>query len=294
MIPSIATAQVIGYSEENHSVFVTLEASSSGPSYQVKVLERYSDGARIQQNPLPVRGSWGLVLFPYGDDRNGVWIGAFPPALVDAINAVAGDYGEYYESYPSDVYKLIDADANMLVSHPSGTWWAINQNGTKPTVYRHVVDSSTQKQERVAFPDSLRQTQTAPYVKFHHSSGTDIEIDPSGNVTASVTGTLDVTANGATTVTANAGVTINVTGNATMNSTGSVSITSAVSASVTAPSIALSNAGGSPLALMNSNGVTVYNGHTHSGTTSDGAAFTTGAPNQAMTPSVETAVVTGA
>jgi len=273
-LPLLTSAIVIGYNEEQHSVFVSFEASYAGPGYPVRVGSPYSDGVRIRQNPLPIRGTWGLVAFPYGDDRSGIWICAINPNLVDAINATAGDPGQFYESMPCDIYSLIDKSANFLWSHPSptggspdGTFIVINQDGQKPVVYRHIVDSATQVQQRIPFTDAQRQVFPAPYIRVHHSSGTDFQVDPSGNVTLTAAQSMTATVTGATTVNANGGATVNVTGD--------VSVIASGNAIIQAASIALQNAGTALQKLVNALFIDFFNSHTHS----DPQGGNTGVPN---------------
>ena len=58
-----------------------------------------ADGIRVHQVPLPYIGSWGLVCFPYGDDRFPIWMGAYYPNVVNAItssSALDDSQTDYY------------------------------------------------------------------------------------------------------------------------------------------------------------------------------------------------------
>jgi len=241
-IASITIGQVVGYIEEDHAVSVVLP-SSQGPAIAVKILEPWLDGVRVCQNPLPTRGTYGVIAFPFGDDRNGVWLGAYAPALMDAVNAMNDPFQEY-KAYGSNVYSLLDGAANFLWSHPSvtsqspgGTYFYVNQDGQKPATYRHVVDGQTQERQRVPVTDAERTpTQPSPYVGIQHASGSSAQIDPSGNVTVTLTGNQTITIDGAQTVNVTGNINVNTQANAVIHADGNATVSAGGTATVTGPS----------------------------------------------------------
>ena len=72
--PWCALAQVTAQDPDNGALTVIFR-SGQLPGLPVKYgYQGPADALRISQPPLPGRGTWGLVAFPNGDIRNGIWI----------------------------------------------------------------------------------------------------------------------------------------------------------------------------------------------------------------------------
>ncbi len=288
MPQTIQVAQVIGHAPEQHGLLVMLP-SGQFITNPIRVLKSGPcDGLRIHQTALPGRGTWGLVLFPYDDDRNGVWIGAFEANLIDAITTTAGEPFTEYSAHWSGAWELMQDDGEWCKSFPDGTYVVVASGTIKPTTYRHIVNPD-QTQSRVVFTDADRiPTPPSPwYYRIQHATGSYIEIDPSGNVSViSPGGNVDVQAGGTCTITVTGATTINSTGNITATSqgnvditaTGTAAVTSSASASVTAPAITLGASGQTLQTIVLGSFESIFNNHTHS----DPQGGTTGVPSTPM------------
>ena len=63
--PTISYARVIGYDPVNHGVFVDIP-SQQAISVPARVLYNGpADASRIEQNPLPIIGTWGLIAVTF-------------------------------------------------------------------------------------------------------------------------------------------------------------------------------------------------------------------------------------
>lgn len=167
------------------------------------------------------------------------------------------------DRHASDVYSTIDADGNMETAHPSGTFvrvatspahedltgkdfdklWSVTRNKDKP-VWLSV---------QVANTGGVKAT---------------FQIDPSGNVSLTHSGSLTINTSGSATMTA-ATMTINaptrINGNTTINGT-----TTMLGSASVASGLAVTGA-------MTDNGANIGSSHTHGGVTPGPAS--TAAPN---------------
>lgn len=189
--PLLGIGRVEGYDAESHSLFVRL------PSWQMPFPARLlingpCDGVRINQQPLPIQGTWGLVAFPFGDYRNAIWLGAYVNGTstssfaqsTDAINSSSAelDTQMQYQSHFSGFYELLDGSGNYYARFPEGTEVLVNSNNQPPTTYRHVVNASGAR-ERVEYTNAYRvpNPPSQPYyLAVNHPSGASISISASG------------------------------------------------------------------------------------------------------------------
>ncbi len=232
--PPITVAQVVQQDADGGGLTVVLKASGQAPTYSVRVLYYgAADALRIKQHALPSRGTWGLVAFPYGDSRNGVWLGSILPAGMDAITTTTAGSGTSaatdpfidYEAHFSGFMKMLDGMGNYAAEWPDGSY-VIGASGTSlPVPFRHTVGAQNSR-DKVAFPIGQRNPNQPSAFNFllHHKSGTSISIDPSGKVI--VSGVSDVSISSATNVniTATGNITVNATGSTTISANGDVSI----------------------------------------------------------------------
>jgi phage baseplate assembly protein gpV len=155
------------------------------------------DGLRVKQTQLPGRGTMGVVLFPYSDMRNGIWLGAISQNLVDAVTSDDGAYFDDYEAHWSGFWKLLQQTGELTTVFPDGSEVLVG-NTTAPTTYHHTVNPQNQ-QERVALTQAERvPTPPAAFpMTVNHASGTVIQIDANGNATINA-GSASVTISGGT------------------------------------------------------------------------------------------------
>lgn len=181
-------AQVIAQNPVNDSLTVLLH-SAQLTGFEVSMLYHgAADGLRLNKKPLPSRGTWGLVVFPNGDSRNGMWLGAYHPNLQTSVPADASDPFMDYESHQSGHYQLLDQFGNYLRSYADGSTETVNASGgAVPTTYRYIVDGN-QQQQRVAFPYSQRVANPpAPFARSYvqatsgSNGGHTQTVDASGN-----------------------------------------------------------------------------------------------------------------
>lgn len=184
--PIISYARVIGYDPINHGVFVDIP-SQQAISVPAKVLYNGpADATRIEQLPLPIIGTWGLIAVPFGDTTSVIWLGAFYMSSVNAITTsqfpILEDGQIHYMSHASGTYSILDYYGNYFYRSPDGTIILLNQDNMEPITYRNIVDSETGQQKLIPFTDADRNP-TPPnpvYVSVQHPTGTSETITPSG------------------------------------------------------------------------------------------------------------------
>jgi phage baseplate assembly protein gpV len=139
-----------------------------------------ADALRVSQKALPTEGTWGLVAWPYGDSRNGIWLGAVYTQQNDALLNTSPDVD--YEAHPSGAYTLLDQKGNFTFAFPDGSALQVGATGGAPTLTRHVVNAQ-QVQGAIAYPNSTRMAAApTPFpTQFTHASGTTVTVDAAGN-----------------------------------------------------------------------------------------------------------------
>jgi hypothetical protein len=179
--PTIAHVQVISVDPQRGLIYV--QVTSLGIPVPIRPLHYgQADGVRISQKPLPVPSTWGLCAFPYGDARNGIWLGSILTSLQDA--RTSGDPNADYEAYYSGGWQLIDGQGRHTMVYPDGSMFMVSDSLTPTVPTRHTVDQ-TQVQSAVPFTTAQRvpNPPSARYMVVKHATGTTLEIDTSGNVT---------------------------------------------------------------------------------------------------------------
>ena len=190
--------------------------SGAGPGIPVRMgLQGAADGVRVNQSPMPGPLTWGLVAFPGGDSRSGVWITSVYTSDVDAFT---GDGDPYinYQSHWSGAYDLLDGNGQRWSGTPDGSYWCQAQTPGPPTLTKHVVDATQTRVPKAVTPASLVTTAPAPMPwRYHHASGTQVDIADDGHITiqiAAVGVVVEISAVGAVTFSLPAGQTFDVTG----------------------------------------------------------------------------------
>lgn len=199
--PPFARGVVVGYNpQDQDSVVVMFPNSGQIAGYPVKVLHRgAADFMRIDQDPLPTRGTWGLVAFPEGDVRNGIWLGSYYPAKANAVTSPPGDPTVRYHAHYSGDWDYLDGAGVEAHQWADGSYFVAG-SGALPTAYRQTVDEN-QTVSRLAYARSARipSPPSAFPFTYVHESGTSISVDVSGNVTVALAASkvLNITQGGA-------------------------------------------------------------------------------------------------
>ena len=195
MINPIQTAVVVAQDGANHGVFVLLEGpggAGQGVAGPIGVQVGTSgprDAVRIKADALPTRGTRGVVLFPRGDVRNGVWLCAFGATLNDASPFVAANPNDDYEALWSGTWRIDLEDGTHATVLPDGTSFVIGPAApTVPIVVRHVVDP-IQDPPRVPVPFAQAQrvaSTPSPFPAWlSHATGACADVSAEGDITAS-------------------------------------------------------------------------------------------------------------
>lgn len=261
---------------------VAFKSTGQGPTVPVTVLHDQADALRVRQRPLPVPGSWGLVAFPYGDVRNGVWLGAVYPSLIDALTttdasgAAANGTDPYidYMSHFSGYWFMRDGMGNAAEQYPDGSYMLAASGTTLPTVYRHIVEDNKQKQVALAQSDRIPSPPNPFNYLFHHQTGTEVSVDVSGNVVVSGSSVSGATL---TLLFGGTSLSIDASGQVTLALPGSEMFN-------------ITQDGGSPsdALLLVSKFITAFNAHTHP----DPQGGTTSPPSTPLAPSdVESTII---
>lgn len=181
MIPWLTRAQVVSTAPPN-KVNVIFPSGQS-PGFPVQVLtEGPADAQRVQQEPLPRPGTWGIIGFPNGDSRNGVWLGSYYANQEQAYTIPDDPHFRYF-SHWSGHYETLDKDGNSVTYHPDGTYVAVGSMTALPSTNRQTVDA-TQTQQSVPFPasDRIPNPPSPFYVTIAHASGATLQITPAGQI----------------------------------------------------------------------------------------------------------------
>lgn len=211
MFPSLQEGHVIAVNPTRRRLTVELASSEI---VEARVLYHGpADAVRVSHLALPGRGTWGLVAFPFGDDRAGVWLGSTYPMFMDALTTDNDPFMEY-NSHWSGAYELLNQAGEWCKSFPDGTFLQVSGSTAKPTLYRHTVDEN-QVQQSTVFPDNERvPNPPSPFnILISHSTGATVLIDVSGSIiaTAAKGYVVQANANGASfTLTADGAITGNV------------------------------------------------------------------------------------
>jgi hypothetical protein len=197
-VPYLADAIVIAQAPPN-GVIVNLQGGfgMQGLPIPVQVLSHgHRDAVYGESNPLPRRGTHGLVGFTRGDIRNGRWLGAHDPALPTSQGATPQEPNRR---------QRVDFSGFAMVHTEGGTTWMEWPDGTvlqigpgTVTPMRTVVTSGQVAQQQ-AFPLAQRvASQASPFpMSLTLGSGASLSADASGNWTVSAAPGMKVMIDGA-------------------------------------------------------------------------------------------------
>lgn len=229
-LSELCIGQVAGYDVENHAIYVGLPDGQQIANSVRVLYNGNADGLRINQEPLPIMGTWGLIAIPNGDIRAALWLGSFYPSAINAITTsnppdVTDTQIKYY-SHWSGAYWIVDQEGQFYFWLPDGTNFTINSTNTPPVLYRNIINSNNQQQLVPLSNSDRNPTPPNPYyATFTHASGASVGIDNTGAIIATSAN------NSGTTVEIDSGGNIYATGSAiaaaTINMPGGVVIESA-------------------------------------------------------------------
>lgn len=241
-------AWVVSQDSDNEAVFVSLGGplGGAGPTLSCQVLTHGPRDGVVGRFPaLPTQGTHGLVCFPSGDSRNGVWLGAISTQLTDASAHAPGNGAADYAAHYGGGWSWRGQAGEITEALPDGT--VVQLGPAAPTLTRHTVDGQSMRQ-RTPFTASQRVLQTpTPFpVTLTHPTGASASLSASGSwsVVAAPGQTVSLSVSGGVTLTLS-GSTLSVSSDTT------VAITSTTNIALSAPQITASN-GGTVLPLKRS------------------------------------------
>lgn len=200
--PVIGHATVLSVDPVARTISVVLP-SGQGISTVKPVYHGPADGIRVQQGPLPRKGTSGLCVWPYGDSRNGVWLGGLYLGMVDATQP--GDADADYTSHWSGYHRLLTGDGQEYQVFPDGSYVSRADQPGVPAITRNVVGPDEKRtQVGVEMADRIQNAPAPRPYRHHHASGTEVNIDASGNTSVVLPGGTTLTLQaGGTTITVN-------------------------------------------------------------------------------------------
>lgn len=185
MVPILTQAIVLSQDPTTGGLNVAFP-SGQVAAYPVKFgYHGPADGVRINHPAMPGRGTWGLVAFPGGDDRAGVWIASVYNAMQDARTTNSDGFLEY-NSHFSGYYTTLDKTGQQVTFFPDGSSLIMGADTARPPTFRHVVDDK-QFPQLQSFSDGERvPNPPTPFsLNWRMASGVTLVTDPAGNCTIS-------------------------------------------------------------------------------------------------------------
>lgn len=189
-MPPLTIGMVVAQNADDRTLSVVMRTTGQSPVDVRFGAPGAADALRIKQPAMPGRGSWGLIAFPYGDERNGVWLITFYTSQVDAIHddgTATAAFADYEATF-SGFWRLLDGLGNLALQWPDGSYATVASGVGLPTIYRHTVNES-QIQERVPFtfgqrvPNPPNNPFQFQYVQA--GTGTTITVTTAGKVIVS-------------------------------------------------------------------------------------------------------------
>lgn len=183
----ITNGYVISQNPDTRTLAVMLRDGQILPSVRVAHWGAM-DALRIDQSPLPGKGTQGVLLLLNYDINSAVWMGSLPSTLADAIGSSADIFLDY-QSHWSGFWKSQDSSGSTNMTWPDGTQLTI---GAAFSPIRHTVSAAGQRQA-IAFTQAARvsSTPSAFPLLLAHSSGTRISISAAGAVQVSGVSTVE-------------------------------------------------------------------------------------------------------
>jgi len=244
------------------------QQGAESPVLPAKVLTTGpSDALRIEQRPLPAKGTTGVVMALNGDPRSLVWLGAYPANCNDAITSQDDDQFIDYSSHYSGYFRHMDEAGNVTQEWPDKTQVIVGTG--PPTLYRHIVgQSGTQEVVEMTYADRVATPPNNPYpVIINHASGTTVTIASAGDISVNSPKTIKIVA------------------------TGNISITSMATCFIEGDTkVNISGHGGTTYRLVDERLISLFNNHDHSGVQTGGGI--TGPPTSQMSIGAQTTTIT--
>lgn len=234
-------AWVVAQAPDDESVFVLLGGpfGGAGPALPVQVMSQGPRDAVVGRFPaLPTAGTHGLVVFPSGDSRNGVWMGSISTQQTDASAHVPGNGAADYAAHYGGGWSMRSADGQTTEVFPDGTMVQVGPVTPVPT--RHTIDENQQRQRTHFLPAQRIPQKPNPFpVLVQHASGASVSIDSAGSIA------LIAAAGQTVSLSVSGGVTLTLSGSTlAVGSDTTVTIASSTSISLQAPIISCNNGGG--------------------------------------------------
>lgn len=243
------------------------------------------DGLRINQAPLPGKGTQGIVLLVNDSINSAVWLGALTSTLMDAIGSVSDEFVDYV-SHWSGFWRSQDSTGSTTAQWPDSTQVIVG-SAFSPT--RHTVASDGTRRA-IPFTQADRVASVPPGfpISILHSSGAKVTISGNGAVyiLAAPSQTLEATANGSVIeIDGSGNLSASSSQTVTVSGTAAVLVESATSLTLQAPHV-YGTAGGTTQELATKTAWDWLTSHTHSGIQTGGG--NSGPPNSVPTVGVLT------
>lgn len=189
--PHLAEVTVLSRSVNPWGVYVLLPSIQSVTFVRMG-LNGSADALRASQKALPTESTSGLVAFPYGNSRNGIWLCAIYGQQNDALPGTDMDMD--YEAHPSGAWHAVDGQGIVSLYLPDGSFLTTNPGGTLPALTRHVVNAA-QEQQAQAYPNDTRSAGVASArpLTISLANGVVVGIDVSGDVAITTPGSITIT-----------------------------------------------------------------------------------------------------
>ncbi len=269
-VPLLAIGQVVSHDSKGGGVYVIFKNSGQMLSAPVQIMyDGPADAYRVNQESMPGLGTWGLIAFPDGDARNGMWIKSVYASQVNAITSDTEEPFTKYYAHQSGFWSILDINGDSTTVYPDGTSVTISETGNIPATYRNTVENQVQTRVQLTQAERVPNPPAPKIINIITASGVTLNIDASGNVTLGVAGNLTGTVDGNANITVKGTADITIDGDATAsanswNITGNVTWNGdmQVNGTITASS-SISDHNGAYGTVNNIR--YVYNGHAHNG-----------------------------
>ena len=130
--PLISNARVVAVDVAHRRLTVTLPSTQT---VSVRMgLHGPADGLRVNHPAMPGRGTEGIVLFPFGDNRNGVWICSLYVQQMDALTSDTDQFLEY-NSHRSGHWRMLDGQGNFTESFADGSSLVVGCGAARSATY---------------------------------------------------------------------------------------------------------------------------------------------------------------
>lgn len=232
------------------------------------------DALRVDQKPLPGKGTVGVLLLVNCDINSAVWLGSVTSTLTDALSSTSDAFVDY-QSHWSGFWRSMDSSGSMTATFPDGTEVVV---GSAYSPVRHTVSSAGQRQA-IPFTAADRVASTPAHfpITIVHSSGATVTIAAAGAVTihAAAGQALQGNANGGVVdIDGSGNIAATSPGTITVSGSSNVTVESATSLTLKAPQVYGTN-GGTTQELVTQTAWSWIIGHTHP----DPQGGNTGTPN---------------